>query len=50
MKSEKSEIVRKAKDLVLKAKNKKIIKSHTVAFEEFPVEKEIHKGRANDYR
>lgn len=50
MKTEKSKIVKKAKDLVSKAKNKKVVKSYTVAFEEFPVEQEVHKGNMNNYK
>lgn len=45
MKNEKSEIIKKAKKLVVVAKKKKNVKPYTVAFEEFPVEEEIHKGK-----
>lgn len=39
----------KARKLVMIAKEKGLIKSHTVAFKEFPVENEIHKGKAKEY-
>lgn len=50
MKAKKIEIIKKAKDLVLEAKNKNVIKSHNTAFKEFPVEEEIHKGKMEDYK
>lgn len=50
METEKSEIVKKAKKLVLEAKKKKAVKPYNIAFEEFPVEKEIHKGNMKDYK
>lgn len=37
-------ILNKVKDLVKISKNKKIIKSHTDAYKEFPVNDEIYKG------
>ena len=43
-----SETKDKARELVLLAKEKNLIKSHTVAFEEFPVEKEVHKGKTEE--
>lgn len=49
MKTNTSEIQKNAKRLVLLAKEKGLIKSHTVAFKEFPVEKEIHKGKSENY-
>jgi len=50
MKTNTSEISRNAKRLVLIAKEKGLIKSHTVAFKDFPVEKEVHKGKAESYK
>jgi len=50
MKTNASENSQKAKRLVLLAKEKGLVKSHTVAFKEFPVEKEIHKGKTEDYK
>mgnify|MGYP003540061792 CR=1 FL=1 len=45
MKTNVNEITKRAKALVAIAKEKKLIKPHTIAFKEFPVEKEIHKGK-----
>lgn len=45
MKIDKNEVNKKAKELVNVAKKKGVIKPHTDAFKEFPVENEIHKGR-----
>lgn len=45
MKIDKNEVNKKAKELVNAAKKKGVIKPHTDAFKEFPVENEIHKGR-----
>lgn len=50
MKTNASEINQKAKKLVLLAKEKGLVKSHTIAFKEFPVEKEVHKGKAENYK
>ena len=50
MKTNTSEISKNAKRLVLLAKEKGLIKSHTIAFKEFPVEKEVHKGRTENYK
>lgn len=49
MKTNTSEITKKAKSLVQRAKANKLIESHTVAFKIFPVEKEIHKGKKEYY-
>lgn len=49
MKSNNGEIKEKAKKLVSIAKEKNLIKSHMVAFKEFPVE-EVHKGESNNYK
>lgn len=49
MKTNTSEISKRAKRLVVLAKEKGLIKSHTIAFKEFPVEKEIHKGKPENY-
>lgn len=35
------------KEIVLKAKEKKIIKPHTLAYNDNPVNEEIHKGNIN---
>lgn len=43
-----NETKEKARKLVLIAKEKDIIKSHTIAFDEFPVEKEVHKGKSEE--
>jgi len=45
MKTNTSDVSQKARKLVMLAKEKGLIKSHTVAFKDFPVEKEIHKGK-----
>ncbi len=50
MKTKVSELNQKAKSLVLLAKEKGRIKSHTDAFKEFPVEKENHKGNIEGYK
>ena len=50
MKTSTSEISKKAKRLVALAKEKDLVKSHTVDFREFPVEKEIHKGKTESYK
>lgn len=50
MKNNTSEISKNAKRLVLLAKEKGLVKSHIVAFKEFPVEKEIHKGKPENYK
>lgn len=50
MKTNTSECSQRAKKLVTIAKEKGLIKSHTVAFKEFPVEKEIHKGETKNIR
>ncbi len=48
MKTNTSEVSQRAKRLVMLAKEKGLVKSHTVAFKEFPVEKEIHKGKSEN--
>lgn len=50
MKTNNSEISQKAKRLVALAKEKGLVKSHTVAFKEFPVEKEVHKGKTENLK
>ncbi len=50
MKTNTSEIRKNARRLVLLAKEKGLVKSHTVAFKEFPVEEEIHKGEVEKYK
>lgn len=50
MKTNASEICQRAKHLVTIAKEKGLVKSHTVAFKEFPVEKEIHEGKTEKYK
>lgn len=50
MKTNTSEISQKAKRLVALAKEKGLVKSHTVAFKEFPVEKEVHKGKTENLK
>ena len=50
MKTNTSEISKKAKRLVMIAKDRNLIKSHTIAFKEFPVEEEEHKGRPENYK
>ncbi len=49
MKTNINEISKTAKDLVAKAKAKNLIKSYTVAFKDFPVSEEIHKGKKEYY-
>lgn len=49
MKTNINEISKTAKDLVVKAKAKNLIKSYTVAFKDFPVSEEIHKGKKEYY-
>lgn len=49
MKTNISEVSKKAKRLVVLAKEKNLVKSHTIAFKEFPVEKEEHKGKPENY-
>ena len=49
MKTKVSELKQKAKSLVLLAKEKGCVQSHTDAFKEFPVEKENHKGHIEGY-
>lgn len=50
MKTNSNEIIQRAKRLVLLAKEKNLVKPHTVAFKEFPVEKEIHKGKTENLK
>lgn len=50
MKTNTSEVSQRAKRLVMLAKEKGLVKSHTVAFKEFPVEEEIHKGEVEKYK
>lgn len=50
MKTRNSEVVKKAKKLTMLAKEKGLIKSHTIAFKEFPVEEESHKGKMKGYQ
>lgn len=50
MKTNNSKISQRARGLVLRAKEKKLIKPHTIAFKEFPVEKEAHKGKTENYK
>lgn len=50
MKTNTSEISKNAKRLVAVAKERGLIKSHTIAFKEFPVENEIHKGEMKGYK
>lgn len=50
MKTNTSEISKRAKRLVMLAKEKGLVKSHTIAFKEFPVEQEIHKGKRENYK
>ncbi len=45
MKTDMMELKKKAKDLVLISEKKGMIKPHTEAFKDFPVEEEVHKGR-----
>ena len=42
-------ILNKVKKLVKISKEKKIIKPHTDAYKEFPVNEEIHKGNKSAY-
>lgn len=50
MKTNTSETSKYARRLVLLAKEKGLIKSHTVAFKEFPVDKEMHEGKMKGYK
>lgn len=47
MKTNMMELKKQAKQLVLISKQKNIIKPHTEAFKDFPVNEEIHKGKEN---
>ena len=49
MKTNINDISKKAKELVTKSKEKNLIKSYTVAFEDFPVKEENHKGNREVY-
>ncbi len=40
----------KVKEIIKHAKAKGLIKPHTEAFKEFPVENEIHKGDVNYFK
>jgi len=50
MKTNASEVSQRAKRLVAIAKEKGLVKSHMIAFKEFPVEKEIHKGKTENLK
>lgn len=50
MKTKVSDLTQRAKSLVLLAKEKGLIQPHTDAFKEFPVEKEVHKGKTKGYK
>lgn len=39
----------KVKELIKKSKEKKLIKPHTEAFKEFPVESEEHRGNKTSF-
>ena len=47
MKTNMIELKKQAKELVLISAKKNIIKPHTQAFKDFPVNEEIHKGKDN---
>lgn len=50
MKTDIANLKQKAKMLVSIAKDKDVIKPHTDAFKDFPVEKEIHKGKKEFFK
>lgn len=50
MKANLKELKSKAGSLIKASKEKGLIKPHTVAFKEFPVEEEIHKGKEEFYK
>lgn len=45
MKTNMMELKKQARELVLISKQKNLIKPHTEAFKDFPVEEEINKGK-----
>lgn len=45
MKTNMMELRKKAKQLVIASKEKGLIKPHTEAFKDFPVNEEVHKGK-----
>lgn len=49
MKTNMNDISKNAKELIAKSKTKNLIKSYTVAFKDFPVSEEIHKGEKEYY-
>lgn len=49
MKTNINDISKNARRLVEKAKAKNLIKSYTVAFKDFPVNEETHKGKKEYY-
>lgn len=49
MKTNMNDISKNAKELIAKAKSKNLIKSYTVAFKDFPVKEEVHKGKKEYY-
>ena len=49
MSAETSAINERAKELVAKAKSKGLVSPISAVFKNFPVEKEIHKGRMEYY-
>lgn len=48
--SQDKNLQKKVKELLAKAKNKDLIKSHKLAFDETPVKQEEHKGNINAFR
>ena len=49
MKNNMKDIRKSAKELVANAKKKNLIESYTVAFKDFPVKEENHKGKREHY-
>jgi len=49
MKTDVNSLKATARSLVKVSKEKGLIKSHTVAFKEFPVSEEVHKGNKHYY-
>lgn len=49
MKTNMNNISKNAKELIAKAKAKNLIKSYTIAFKDFPVDEEVHKGKKEYY-
>lgn len=50
MKTNVNSLKETARNLVKISKEKKLIKPHTAAFKEFPVENENHKGNSDFYK